>query len=161
MVGIFVQKNIGGLMSNLKEALDQYTAIKKEREYIAEKVMALERQIERMEQSGYSVKDTVRGGEGNMHHYTIEGFPYESYSRQKTLLRVRRQQLIDRDEKLAELETQVEKFLNDVTDSRIRQMISYRYIEDMSWVQIAHRMGGNNTADGCRMAVERFLRDKQ
>lgn len=148
-------------MSSLKEALDQYTAIKKEREYIAEKVMALERQIERMEQSGYSVKDTVRGGEGNMHHYTIEGFPYESYSRQKTLLRVRRQQLIDRDEKLAELETQVEKFLNDVTDSRIRQMISYRYIEDMSWVQIAHRMGGNNTADGCRMAVERFLRDKQ
>ena len=146
---------------SLKEALEQYTSVKKEREYIAEKVMALERQIERMEQSGYSVKDTVRGGEGNMHHYTIEGFPYESYSRQKTLLRVRRQQLIDRDEKLAELETQVEKFLNDVTDSRIRQMISYRYIEDMSWVQIAHRMGGNNTADGCRMAVERFLRDKQ
>lgn len=146
---------------SLKEVLNQYTAVKKEREYIADKVMALERQIDRMEKSGYSVKDTVRGGEGNMHHYTIEGFPYESYSRQKTLLRVRRQQLIDRDEKLAELETQVEKFLNDVTDSRIRQMISYRYIEDMSWVQIAHRMGGNNTADGCRMAVERFLRDKQ
>ena len=52
---------------SLKEVLNQYTAVKKEREYIAEKVMALERQIERMEQSGYSVKDTVRGGEGNMH----------------------------------------------------------------------------------------------
>lgn len=146
---------------SLKEALEQYTSVKKEREYIAEKVMTLERQIDRMEQSGYGVKDTVRGGEGNMHHYTIEGFPYSDYSRRKTLLRVRRQQLIDRDEKLAELETQVEKFLNDVTDSRIRQMIAYRYIEDMSWVQIAHRMGGKNTADGCRMAVERFLRDKQ
>lgn len=146
---------------SLKEVLNQYTAVKKEREYIADKVMALERQIEHMEQGGYSVKDTVRGGEGNMHHYTIEGFPYSDYSRRKTLLRVRRQQLIDRDEKLAELETQVEKFLNDVTDSRIRQMIAYRYIEDMSWVQIAHRMGGKNTADGCRMAVERFLRDKQ
>ena len=33
---------------SLKEALDQYTAIKKEREYIADKVMALERQIEHM-----------------------------------------------------------------------------------------------------------------
>lgn len=142
---------------SLKEVLNQYTAVKKEREYIAEKVMALERQIERMEQSGYSVKDTVRGGEGNMHHYTIEGFPYESYSRQKTLLRVRRQQLIDRDEKLAELETQVEKFLNDVPDSRMRQMIEYRYIENMSWVRVADRMGGNNTADGCRKMVDRFL----
>lgn len=142
---------------SLKEALDQYTAIKKEREYIADKVMALERQIDRMEKSGYSVKDTVRGGEGNMHHYTIEGFPYESYSRQKTLLRVRRQQLIDRDEKLAELETQVEKFLNDVPDSRMRQMIAYRYIENMSWLQVADRMGGNNTADGCRKMVDRFL----
>ena len=142
---------------SLKEALDQYTAVRKEREYIAEKVMTLERQIDRMEQSGYNVKDTVRGGEGNMHHYTIEGFPYESYSRQKTLLRVRRQQLIDRDEKLAELETQVEKFLNDVPDSRMRQMIAYRYIENMSWVQVADRMGGNNTADGCRKMVDRFL----
>ena len=84
---------------SLKEALDQYTAVKKEREYIEAKVATLERQIDHMEESGYSVKDTVRGGEGNMHHYTIEGFPYESYSMQKTLLRVRRQQLIDRDEK--------------------------------------------------------------
>lgn len=142
---------------SLKEALDQYTAVKKEREYIADKVMALERQIDRMEKSGYSVKDTVRGGEGNMHHYTIEGFPYSDYSRRKTLLRVRRQQLIDRDEKLAELETQVEKFLNDVPDSRMRQMIAYRYIENMSWLQVADRMGGNNTADGCRKMVDRFI----
>lgn len=142
---------------SLKEALDQYTAVRKEREYIAEKVMTLERQIDRMEQSGYNVKDTVRGGEGNMHHYTIEGFPYSDYSRWKTLLRVRRQQLIDRDEKLAELETQVEKFLNDVPDSRMRQMIAYRYIENMSWLQVADRMGGNNTADGCRKMVDRFL----
>lgn len=142
---------------SLKEVLNQYTAVKKEREYIADKVMALERQIEHMEQSGYNVKDTVRGGEGNMHHYTIEGFPYSDYSRRKTLLRVRRQQLIDRDEKLAELETQVEKFLNDVPDSRMRQMIAYRYIENMSWLQVAGRMGGNNTADGCRKMVNRFL----
>ena len=98
-------------MSSLKEALDQYTAVKKEREYIAEKVATLERQIDRMEQGGYSVKDSVRGGEGNMHHYTIEGFPYSDYSRRKTLLRIRRQQLIDRDEKLAELETQVDYHL--------------------------------------------------
>ena len=148
-------------MSSLKDALDQYTAVRKEREYIAEKVMTLERQIDSMEQSGYSVKDTVRGGEGNMHHYVIEGFPYSDYSRRKTLLRIRRQQLIDRDEKLAELETQVEHFLSELDDSRLRQMIVYRYIENMSWVQVADKMGGNNTADGCRMAVERFLRDKQ
>lgn len=106
---------------------------------------------------GYSVRGTVRGGEGNMHHYTIEGFPYSDYSRRKTLLRVRRQQLIDRDEKLAELETQVEHFLSELADSRLRQMIEYRYIENMSWVQVADRMGGNNTADGCRKMVDRFL----
>lgn len=142
---------------SLKEVLNQYTAVKKEREYIADKVMALERQIERMEQSGYSVKDSVRGGEGNMHHYVIEGFPYSDYSRRKTLLRIRRQQLIDRDEKLAELAIQVEHFLNELDDSRLRQMIEYRYIENMSWVQVADRMGGNNTADGCRKMVDRAL----
>ena len=51
------------------------------------------------------------------------------------LLRVRRQQLIDRDEKLAELETQVEHFLSELAD----------------------RMEDNNTADGCRKMVDRFL----
>lgn len=146
-------------MSSLKEALDQYTAVKKEREYIAAKVATLERQIDRMEQSGYSVKDTVRGGEGNMHHYTIEGFPYSDYSRRKTLLRVRRQQLIDRDEKLAELETKVEHFLSELDDSRMRQMIAYRYIEGMSWEQVADKIGGKCTMDSCRKSVERFLKN--
>lgn len=145
----------------LKEALAQYCSVKKEKEYITEKIATLERQIERMEQQGYSVKDTVKGGEGNLKHFTVEGFPYPDYNRHKTILRVRRQQLRDREERLAELELNVEKFIAEIPDSRMRMLITYRYIEDLTWIQIAHKMGGcNDTADGCRKNVERFLKNE-
>lgn len=144
----------------LKEALAQYCSVKKEKEYITEKIATLERQIERMEQQGYSVKDTVKGGEGNLKHFTVEGFPYPDYNRHKTILRVRRQQLRDREERLAELELKVEKFIAEIPDSRMRQMITYKYIEDLTWVQVAHKLGGKkDTADACRVAVERFLKN--
>lgn len=47
--------------------------------------------------------------------------------------------------------------INQIDNSRMRRLITLRYIEGLSWVQVARKMGKHHTADGCRMAVERFL----
>jgi len=49
------------------------------------------------------------------------------------------------------------RYINSVEDSQIRQILSLRYINGLSWVQIAFALGGGNTADGVRMAHKRFL----
>ncbi len=50
------------------------------------------------------------------------------------------------------------RYIASIDDSFIRSIIKYRFIDLMSWIQIANKMGGNNTADSVRMALKRFLR---
>lgn len=49
------------------------------------------------------------------------------------------------------------RYIASVEDSLIRQIISLRYINGLSWVQVAMSIGGGNTADGLRMLADRYL----
>ena len=48
------------------------------------------------------------------------------------------------------------RYINSIDDSFIRQILTLRYVNRLSWNQIAHHIGGN-TADSVRMAHNRFL----
>lgn len=140
---------------NIKELLEQYSSVLNEIEDLQERIARIEKQIAKMEAGGYQVKDSVRGGEGGIQRFHISGYPYPEYSRKQTLLKIRRQQLHKREEKLLELTNAVEEFITKISDSRMRQMITYKYLDNMTWVQVAHKM--KITEDSCRKAVERFL----
>lgn len=65
--------------------------------------------------------------------------------------------------RLAEIQQQRKKimeYINSIDDSLIRQIIFYRYVSCMEWWEVASSIGGNNTANGVRMACERFLAKK-
>ena len=49
------------------------------------------------------------------------------------------------------------RYINSVDDSLMRQILSLRHINGLSWVQIAFSLGGDNTADSVRMLHKRFL----
>ncbi len=38
------------------------------------------------------------------------------------------------------------------------EIIRYRFIDKLSWDAVAYKMGENNTEDGMRMAVLRYLK---
>jgi len=48
------------------------------------------------------------------------------------------------------------RYISSIDDSFIRQILSLRYVNRLSWNQIAHHIGGN-TADSVRKAHDRFL----
>jgi hypothetical protein len=52
---------------------------------------------------------------------------------------------------------EVETYIKSVDDSRMRRIIRYRFIEDLSWQQVAAKMGGGNSEDGYRIAFNRFM----
>ena len=145
------------MAAGIKEALIQYCDVKEEVKDIQARIENLEEQIKKMEERGYSVKDSVKGGAGGIQHFVIEGYPYPEYTRRRTLLSIRRQQLKERELKLLELTNKVEYYINEIQDSRMRRMITYRFLNNLSWFQVAQRMSGKHTADSCRKAVERFL----
>lgn len=44
-----------------------------------------------------------------------------------------------------------------IKDSQVRLILLLRYVDRMSWRNIAARVGGGNTVDSCRKMAERFL----
>lgn len=52
-----------------------------------------------------------------------------------------------------------EEVAND--DKLIASMMYHRFIKLRTWYQVAYDVGGNNTADSCRMAVLRYVQSRK
>lgn len=143
--------------SEIKKILEQYINLQQERKEKQVAVNKIQKRLDEMEVRGYKVFDSVSGGDGGNQHFKIEGFPYPEYHRQKDLLLARQNELIKINYKIDKQLAAVEQYINSVDDSRMRRMLTFRYIDGLSWQQVAKRIGGGNTANGMRMAVERYL----
>lgn len=139
-----------------KEILIQYTDLQQECKEVREKIEKLEKQIDRIEKDG-NVVDKVRGGDGGLQSFKIEGFPYPEYSRKKTLLYARKATLSELEMELLETLNQVEEFIASVKDSHVRRIINLRVIEGLSWNKVADHVGGGNTEGSVKMAFQRFM----
>lgn len=142
-----------------KEILIQYSDLQEEVKEVRERIERTERQIAKIEEDG-NVIDTVSGGGGGIQHFKIEGFPYPEYSRKKTLLYARKATLASLELELMEMLNQVEEFITSVDDSRMRRIITLRFNDNLSWLKVAERIGGNSTADSVRMEFNRFMEKK-
>ena len=143
-------------MAISKEVLIQYSDLQKECKEVREKIEKLEKQIDRIEKDG-NVIDKVRGGDGGLQSFKIEGFPYPEYSRKKTLLYARKATLSELEMELLETLNEVEKFIASVKDSHMRRIISLRVVDGLSWNKVADCIGGGNTEDSIRMSFNRFM----
>lgn len=54
----------------------------------------------------------------------------------------------------------LDRYIQSVDDPLLRQIITYRFINGYSWSKISYMIGGNNTADGLRIKMMRFLGKK-
>lgn len=139
-----------------KEILIQYSDLQEEIKEVRGRINKTEDQIAKIEDGG-SVIDSVSGGSGGNQHFKIEGFPYPEYSRKRTLLYARKATLASLEMELLETLNQVEEFIASVEDSRMRRIITLRFIENLSWNKVADRIGGNNTEDSIKKAFYRFM----
>lgn len=139
-----------------KEILIQYSDLQEEVKEVREKIAQTERQIEKIEEEG-NVVDTVSGGDGGIQHFKIEGFPYPEYSRKKSLLYARKSILSNLEFELLETLNQVEEFITSIEDSRMRRIVTLRFVDNLSWGKVADRIGGGNTEDSVKKSFYRFM----
>lgn len=52
----------------------------------------------------------------------------------------------------------LERYIADIPDAYLRQVFTLRFINGLSWVQVAFSIGGDCTADGARMACNRYIK---
>lgn len=133
-----------------KEQLSQLRYLKRE-------IEMLQNQIENIDYSIVtdSVKGSCVGFPYTEHTIIITGVDAKSYERK--IKRLRRQ-LSRRVEELIDLVDEANEYINRIDDSLIRQIIALRYINGLTWNQVAAHIGGGNTPDSVRMLHNRFLK---
>lgn len=52
----------------------------------------------------------------------------------------------------------LERYIADIPDSNLRMIFTLRFINGLSWVQLAFSIGGDCTADSARMACNRYIK---
>lgn len=156
-----------------KRILTQYLSEKEEIielrskiDYLSNKIPKLENRIAEIE-AGHTVKDKVRGGEGGLQSFVIEGVPYDEYNDRKAELEFKKKILRQRQELLHTQEMdlilrtkEVEQFISGIDDSFTRRIITLRVLNGLKWTEIAERMGGGNTESCVKMIYQRFLDKK-
>ena len=142
----------------MKHILLQYIDLVQEREEIQKRINNLNRRLERINQEG-NVKDAVKGGSGGWQTFHLEGFPVADEDEAKYLLNKNIRLLQQREHEIDEKVLQVEEYLNTLDDSRMRRMITKRYIEGKVWWKVANEMGKTYTEDSCKKQMERFLKN--
>ena len=53
--------------------------------------------------------------------------------------------------------SRLERYIADIPDSLTRMIFTLRFINGLTWLQVALHIGGGNTADSVRMTCNRYI----
>jgi hypothetical protein len=139
-----------------KNVLAQYDDLLREKKEVEQRIANVKADIRKIEEEG-EVTDMVVGGYGGTQHFTITGYPVRDITRKKAILRHKEIILNGLKNEIEAVINDVQAFINGIEDSHVRRIVSMRYIDGMTWRQIACNIGGGNSEDAVRKTVERYL----
>lgn len=140
-----------------KDILDQYTNIKKELSDLEIMINETNKKIRNCEKR--VVSDTVVGSRADLTIGTIKitGIAQQELDELNELNLRRIEKMIVFQKKLEKVMVDLEEYIESIPDSEIRRIIRFRYISNLSWNQVARRMGPGYMEDACRKKLNRFL----
>ena len=116
--------------------------------------------IRRLQQRCIVQNDSVKGSMTDFPYiektFRIQGIDMENeqqIEREKELLQQRLEQA-------KELKNEVEAYLN-IIPLRMQRIIRYKIFEQMTWEQVARKMGRRSTGDSVRKELESFIKSKK
>lgn len=120
----------------------------------------LENRITEMQQEATDyVSDTVTASSSTFpytqHTVRITGIDIKKIDR---LNRVK-DKLINRKHELYKELEEIETFIENVEDSKVRQIIELRYIKGMAWNPVAEKVYGYPNGDTARKKIKRFFKE--
>lgn len=130
-----------------------------------QQLRVINREIEILKDQIYSLEpkmtaDKVKGScldfPYTLHEIKISGVNTREYDRK---LRRLRRKLQLRLGELIDMVEEMNRYLDNIEDSEIRQILSLRYIKGFTWRQIALHMGREGDGSTERKKHDRFLKD--
>ena len=105
-----------------------------------------------------SVKGSMQEFPYTLQTYHLEGLGYATVKDPDELDRME-DLLVERIKNAERIKRQVETWLNTVSP-RMQRIIRYKIFEEMTWEQVAVRMGRRATAEGIKKEFQRFMTEK-
>ena len=134
-----------------KEILDEIENVNRE-------LQSLRKRLQRIEDKENTVvQDSVQG--------SSRSYPYKKHSMQivgvevpknRHLKRKYRKMIRNKTYRLEKLKIQLEYELNYIKDSEIREIIRYKYNDNMTWLQVMFKMGYSSESTA-KMKLKRFF----
>ena len=133
---------------NLEEYIDACEVIKE-----------TEAEIHKLEErKSITANETVSGSNPefpyNPQHFKVQGTTYSYEDDRK--IRAKKEILKKKKEKAEELKLQVEVWMISIP-LRMQRIIKYKIFEEMTWQQVADRMGRKVTEESVRKELKRFF----
>ena len=147
----------------VRKILEQYTDIQEEQRDIRKRILKLEDDIRDLEENRNETADSVtcgRKGRKALRTVKVSGFPEKEYQEKRARLQRLKRKLELVDDQLLELLTEAEESIEGIDSSRMRRILRYRYMDNMTWKEIARTFGKGVTADSVRMEHSRFFEEK-
>ena len=124
-----------------------------------ENIKETEEEIRKLKKRRKTIIQTNVGGSNpnfpyEKRRFKIQGTTF-SYKDDKSL-RSYEKILEERKQKSEELKLQVEQWLNTIPN-RMQRIIRFKFFEDMTWEQVATRIGRKATGDSVRMEFNNFM----
>lgn len=126
--------------------------------HLVKEIELLKKQIADAEAAIDTVSDTVTGSSRSFpytqHIIRITGIDIQGHNRKIRRLKAT---LGRRLEKLISVREELEEYIASIPDSEIRQILTLRYVEGLSWQQIAMKLGTAGDGSTERKKHDRFL----
>ena len=144
-----------------KQLLEQIDSIRAEKQDLENRIKNLEN--ERIPTTVDSVQASSKEYPYIKHTVKIEGYNNYKYIRNRKIRNTYKKQIKNKKYKLEKLINELEYELNKIEDSEIRQILRYRYEDELSYIQISHKMNKfskkDYTEEGIRKKLKRFLKN--
>lgn len=136
-----------------KQILEQYIDACELIKDTKEEITKLRKRRSQIQQD--SVKGSSHEFPYTLQTYHLEGLGYAAVKNPDELDRME-ELLEERIRRAEQIKRQVEVWLLTISP-RMQRIIRYKFFEELTWGQVAIRMGRKATADSVRMEFERFM----
>lgn len=126
--------------------------------YLNKEIELIKQQIQ--ETDCIMTQDSVKGSSVDFpytqHSIKIYGADIKDFDRRMKRLKNRLSRKLS---ELMDLRDEINEYIESISDSKIRMILTLRYVNGLNWRQIAFSIGGNNTEESVKKAAYRFLKE--
>ncbi|MGN0506653.1 MAG: hypothetical protein ACI4FZ_08835 [Lachnospiraceae bacterium] len=120
--------------------------------WVNKEIAMWQQELDRLENNS-----KVKGAEltGVVQQSDVEGSKVENQTVRQEMIR---EEILELKKKAEHEQSRLRKYIKEIDDSLVRQIIEYKYVQCLTWEETASKIGGENSGESLRKALQRYMK---